>query len=45
MKLLNVLKWMWYELGVMGTLIDDYGDPKGAQKLRIELYKKQDKLK
>jgi len=45
MKLLNVFKWMWYELGIMGTLIDDYGDPDGAQKLRIELYKKQDELK
>jgi len=45
MKLLNALKSFWYELGIMGTLIDDYGDVEGAKKRRLELYKKQDDLK
>ena len=44
MRLRNVFKWMWYELGIMGTLIDDYGDPEGSKKLRKELYDKQDRL-
>ena len=45
MKLLKALKWFWYELGIMGLLIDDYGDIEGAKKRRLELYKKQDDLK
>lgn len=45
MKLLKALKWFWYELGIMGLLIDDYGDVEGAKKRRMELYKKQYKLK
>ena len=44
MKLFNAFKWLWYEIGIMGTLIDDYGDSKGAQKHRVELYKKQKEL-
>jgi hypothetical protein len=42
--MLRVFKWLFYEMVILGTLIDDFGDFDSGYILRQKYQKKQDEL-